>query len=88
MNPFNLGCARNFKEIFCTSMPSSRINFRAQVKVDRSSSLNASSYLDGMTNTDMHKMNFDVEIGIRQAVDADECKEIDSRIRSIGAGLD
>lgn len=88
MNPFNLGCARNFKEIFCTSMPSSRINFRAQVKVDRSSSLNASSYLGGTTNPDLHKMNFDVEVGRRQSVNANECKEIDSRIRSIGAGLD
>ncbi|OIT05446.1 PREDICTED: probable protein S-acyltransferase 7 [Nicotiana attenuata] len=88
MNPFNLGCARNFKEIFCTSMPRSRINFRAQVKVDRSSSLNASSYLGGTTNPDLHKMNFDVEVGRRQSVNADECKEIDSRIRSIGAGLD
>ncbi|XP_060184826.1 probable protein S-acyltransferase 7 [Lycium barbarum] len=90
MNPFNLGCARNFKEIFFTSMPSSRVNFRAHVKVDRSSSFNTSSYLGGATtNSDMHKMkNFDVEVGRRQAVDADECKDIDNRIRSVGGGVD
>ncbi|KAK4371317.1 hypothetical protein RND71_010792 [Anisodus tanguticus] len=90
MNPFNLGCARNFMEIFFTSMPSSRVNFRAHVKVDRSSSFNTSSYLGGATtNSDMQKMkNFDVEVGRRQTVDADECKEIDNRIRSVGGGVD
>lgn len=84
MNPFNLGCARNFKEIFCTGVPSSRIDFRAHAKVDRSSSFNTSSFLGGTaTNSDMHKMkNFDVEVGRRQAVDVVECKETDSRIKA------
>lgn len=84
MNPFNLGCARNFKEIFCTAVPSSGIDFRAPVKVDDLSSFNASSYLG--TNSDMHKMkSFDVEVGRRQAVavDVDECKETDIRGRSM-----
>lgn len=84
MNPFNLGCARNFKEIFCTGVPSSGIDFRAPVKVDDLSSFNASSYLG--TNSDMHKMkSFDVEVGRRQAVavDVDECKETDIRGRSM-----
>lgn len=91
MNPFNLGCARNFKDIFCTGMASSRINFRAKVNADRSSSFNASSYLGGGTTTnssDMHKMkNFDIEVGRRQAVDIDECKETDSQTRSSVGGV-
>ncbi|CAN4106990.1 unnamed protein product [Withania somnifera] len=88
MNPFNLGCARNFKDIFCTGMPSSRTDFRSHVEVDRSSSFNTSSYLGGTTtNSDMHIMKiFDVEVGRRQAVDADERKEIDRRIRNEGGG--
>ncbi|PHT54036.1 putative protein S-acyltransferase 7 [Capsicum baccatum] len=91
MNPFNLGCARNFKDIFCTGMASSRINFRAKVNADRSSSFNASSYLGGGTTTnssDTHKMkNFDIEVGRRQADDIDECKETDSRTRSSVGGV-
>ncbi|TMW98105.1 hypothetical protein EJD97_004492 [Solanum chilense] len=88
MNPFNLGCARNFNEIFCTGVPSSRIDFRAHVQLDRSLSFNTLSYLGGATtNSDMHKMkNFDEEVGRRQGVD--ECKETDSRIKTIGGGVD
>lgn len=88
MNPFNLGCARNFNEIFCTGVPSSRIDFRAHVQLDRSLSFNTLSYLGGATtNSDMHKMkNFDEEVGRRQGVD--DCKETDSRIKTIGGGVD
>ncbi|XP_051116262.1 probable protein S-acyltransferase 7 isoform X2 [Andrographis paniculata] len=33
-NPYNMGCSRNFKEVFCAGIPPSRNNFREMVQSD------------------------------------------------------
>ncbi|PSS12078.1 Protein like [Actinidia chinensis var. chinensis] len=41
-NPYNVGCARNFREVFFSKIPTSKNNFRAKVKGDSSSIFGAS----------------------------------------------
>ncbi|KAM7483999.1 hypothetical protein LguiA_000008 [Lonicera macranthoides] len=84
MNPYNLGCVRNFREIFFSRIPSSKNNFRAKVKVELSSSIyKPSSYLGLAISQEMQKMSFGTEMGKRLGVDAGEIENIQSQIGSV-----
>ncbi|CAK9178790.1 unnamed protein product [Ilex paraguariensis] len=84
MNPYNLGCARNIREIFFSKIPSSMNDFREKLRGDSSSIFNTSSYLGRPMSPEMPKTSFDVEMGKRRAVDADDFEEIQNQIESIG----
>lgn len=84
MNPHNLGFWRNIREIFFSKIPSSKNNFRAQVKGDSSSVFNTSMSLGHAMSPEMPKRSFDIEMGKRQAVAAEEFEDIHSQIDSIG----
>ncbi|KAI3467838.1 hypothetical protein Pfo_024501 [Paulownia fortunei] len=84
MNPYNLGFASNFKEVFCSKIPRSRNNFRAKAKGDSSAGSSVSSYLDRTISPEMPKKSFDVEMEKRQAVDADEFEDIRKQVGSFG----
>lgn len=83
-NPYNIGCASNFSEIFFSKIPSSKNNFRAKVKSDSSSIFNTSMSLGRSMSPDMSKSSLDIEMGKRQAVDAEEFEDIQSQIEGIG----
>ncbi|XP_011075729.1 probable protein S-acyltransferase 7 [Sesamum indicum] len=85
MNPYNLGFVRNFKEVFCAKIPSSRNNFRAIAKIDSYASIDVSSYLGQTISSEMPNRAFDTETGgKRQTVDADEFEDIRSQVGSFG----
>ncbi|XP_059633381.1 probable protein S-acyltransferase 7 [Cornus florida] len=84
MNPYNLGCGRNIREIFLSKTPSSKNNFRAKVKSDSSSIFSTSMSLAPPISPEMPKTSFDIEMGKRRAVDAEEFEDIQSQIESIG----
>lgn len=83
-NPYNIGCASNFSEIFFSKIPSSKNNFRAKVKSDSSSIFNTSMSLGRSMSPDMSKSSLDIEMGKRQAVDAEEFEDIQSQIEGVG----
>lgn len=83
MNPYNLGCSGNFKEVFFSKIPSSRNKFRAEAKGNLSPGFIDSSYL-GQTSPAMPKKDFDVEMGKQHAIDADESEDVRNRIGSFG----
>ena len=84
MNPYNLGCWRNIREIFFSKIPSSKNNFRALVRGDSSSVYNPSISMGHAMSPDMPKRSFDIEMGKRQAVAAEDFEDIHSQIDSIG----
>ena len=75
-NPYNVGCARNFREVFFSKIPTSKNNFCAKVKGDSSSIFSASMSVGRPMSPEMPKTRFDVEMGKRQAVDAEEFEDI------------
>ncbi|KAI7998378.1 putative protein S-acyltransferase 7 [Camellia lanceoleosa] len=83
-NPYNIGCASNFSEIFFSKIPSSKNNFRAKVKSDSSSIFSTSLSLGRSMSPDMSKSSLDIEMGKRQAVDAEEFEDIQSQIEGVG----
>ena len=83
-NPYNIGCASNFSEIFFSKIPSYKNNFRAKVKSDSSSIFNTSKSLGRSMSPDMSKSSLDIEMGKRQAVDAEEFEDIQSQIEGVG----
>ncbi|KAH7577159.1 hypothetical protein JRO89_XS01G0214100 [Xanthoceras sorbifolium] len=60
-NPYNKGVVENFKEIFCSSIPPSKNNFRAMVP--RETSLPARSVGGGFMSPNMGKAVDDIEMG-------------------------
>ncbi|KAG5521611.1 hypothetical protein RHGRI_033991 [Rhododendron griersonianum] len=83
-NPYNVGCARNFKEVFCSKIPRSKNNFRAKVKGDSSFIVSASMSLGRPMSPEMPKTSFDMERVKPQVVDAEELEDIESQIESVG----
>ncbi|OMO72816.1 Zinc finger, DHHC-type, palmitoyltransferase [Corchorus olitorius] len=86
MNPYNRGCVRNIFEIFFSKIPKSKNNFRELVKLD-SSALFAPSMPSARTRTmspELPKTSYDVEMGKRQAVAAEDFEEIHNQIDSVG----
>ncbi|KAI3409718.1 S-acyltransferase [Psidium guajava] len=83
MNPYNRGCVGNLWEIFFSKIPPSKNNFRAKVKGETSSVYNSVSV--GLTmSQEMPKTSFDLEMGKRQAVAAEDLEDIQSQIDSVG----
>ncbi|PKA54813.1 putative S-acyltransferase [Apostasia shenzhenica] len=85
-NPYNLGCTQNVSEIFFSRIPSSKNNFRADVKEE--SALFTSSHSMGPTalSPDARKMSVDLEMGggtKRQAVAEEELEDIQCQIDSV-----
>ncbi|XP_061359769.1 probable protein S-acyltransferase 7 [Gastrolobium bilobum] len=72
-NPYNKGVLNNFKEIFCTSIPPSKNNFRAMVPNEPA--LPARSVGGGFMNRRMGKTGEDIEMGRKTVWD-------------MGAGID
>ncbi|XP_028766226.1 probable protein S-acyltransferase 5 [Neltuma alba] len=71
VNPFNKGILKNFKEIFCSSIPPSKNNFRSKVPKDPSSP--SSRVGDGPVGPMMRKTMGDLELGTGKAYsEADE----------------
>lgn len=64
-NPYNKGVAQNFEEIFCTSIPPSKNDFRA--KIPKEPALPARSVGGGFVSPNMGKAAEDIEMG-RKAV--------------------
>ncbi|CAN8266330.1 unnamed protein product [Cochlearia groenlandica] len=67
-NPHNKGVVNNFKETFCSAIPSSKNDFRAMVQ--REPPLPPRSVAGGFMSPNMGKANDDIEMG-RKAVWAD-----------------
>lgn len=84
MNPYNRGCAGNVMEIFCSKIPPSRNNFRAKVKVDPSEVFNYSVSYGHSMSPELPKTSFDLEMGKRPAVAAEDLEDIQSQIENIG----
>lgn len=82
MNPYNRGCSGNLWEIFFSKIPPSRNNFRAKVKGE-TSVYNPVS-VGPTTSLEIPKTSFDVEMGKRQAVAAEDLEDIQSQIDSVG----
>ncbi|XP_057949116.1 probable protein S-acyltransferase 7 [Malania oleifera] len=83
-NPYNLGCARNIGEIFFSKIPKSKNDFRAEVKGDLSSVFEASMSLGHPVSPEMPKRSFDMEMGKRKAVAAEDLEDLQSQIESVG----
>lgn len=64
-NPYNKGVVENFKEIFCSSIPTSKNDFRA--KVPREPALTTGRPVGGFMSPNMGKAVDDIEMG-RKAV--------------------
>ncbi|XP_010250452.1 PREDICTED: probable protein S-acyltransferase 7 [Nelumbo nucifera] len=85
-NPYNLGWARNIREILFSKIPSSKNNFRARIKEDSSSAFAPSLSLGHVMSPEMPKTSFDIEMGgKRQAVVAEEFEDIQSQIGSVAS---
>ena len=84
MNPHNRGCVRNVMGIFFSKIPASKNNFRAKVKGDSSSICNTSVTLGHSVSPEMPKRSFDIEMGKRQAVAAEDFTDIQRQIDSVG----
>ncbi|KAK9174957.1 hypothetical protein WN944_026961 [Citrus x changshan-huyou] len=84
MNPYNRGCGRNFVEIFFSKIPSSRNNFRAKVKVDSSSIFATPMSFAHSRRPEVPKRSFDIEMGKRQDVAAEDFDDIQSQLGSVG----
>nr|GMD75731.1 probable protein S-acyltransferase 7 [Ipomoea batatas] len=85
MNPYNIGIAHNFRDVFCSTIPASKNNFRAMVKADFSSSFNSSAYpTSSSLSPEMSKVSHNVEIDKRQTVEKNEFEDIRKQIKSIG----
>ncbi|XVF44346.1 hypothetical protein PTKIN_Ptkin02bG0113300 [Pterospermum kingtungense] len=83
-NPYNLGCVRNIFEIFFSKIPKSKNNFREKVKLDSSSLFAGSMSLARTRSPEMPKASFDVGMGKRQTVAAEDFEEIHNQIDSVG----
>ncbi|XP_052205507.1 probable protein S-acyltransferase 7 [Diospyros lotus] len=79
-NPYDVGCAGNFKEIFLSKIPHSRNNFRAQVDLESPSVSNSLSSHGRGTS----QKNFDMEMEKQRPVDIEESGEIQVQIDSNG----
>ncbi|XP_068661256.1 probable protein S-acyltransferase 7 [Aristolochia californica] len=80
MNPYNRGLAQNIREVFFSTIPPSKNNFRARVKED-SSAFTPSHSLGRALSPEMAKRSFDLEMGAkRQAVAAEEFEEIQNQM--------
>ncbi|VFQ68864.1 unnamed protein product [Cuscuta campestris] len=84
MNPYNLGFAHNFKEIFCSKIPDSKNNFRAMVKVELPSSFNTSAYPSRATSPEMPNVSHNIDIEKRQGIEKGEFEDLRRQIRSMG----
>ncbi|KAG6505147.1 probable protein S-acyltransferase 7 isoform X1 [Zingiber officinale] len=72
-NPYNRGIVENFKEIFCTSIPPSKNNFRARVSQEQG--LQPRSSGGGFMSPNMGKAIGDIEMG-RKPVTWDELRAV------------
>ncbi|PSS27014.1 Protein like [Actinidia chinensis var. chinensis] len=81
-NPYNVGWARNFREVFFSKIPTSKNNFRAKVNGDSSSIFSASMSVGQPMSPEMPKTS--LGMGKRQAVDAEEFEDIHNQIESVG----
>ncbi|XP_020581554.1 probable protein S-acyltransferase 7 [Phalaenopsis equestris] len=85
MNPYNQGCAQNFKEVFFSSIPTSKNDFRAKIKEDINV-LSASLPKRQAIIPDNTKNNFDIELGgKRPALGAEEFEDVQSQISTLTA---
>lgn len=83
MNPYNLGCTQNFKEVFFSKIPLSKNDFRAKVK-DDINVFSTSLPQRRVMSPDVAKYSFGLEMdGKRQAVDSEEFEDIQSQISSM-----
>lgn len=76
MNPYNLGCSRNCSEVFLSTIPRSRNDFRAKAEDDSSFDCSTSSYSSREMKPQILKKSFDLEMGKRKSVDADDFEDI------------
>ncbi|KAF7834064.1 putative protein S-acyltransferase 5 [Senna tora] len=76
VNPYNKGILKNFKEIFCTSIPPSKNKFRSKVKVPNEPSPPSRRVGVGSISPIMRKITSEVEMGERQAYS--EAGEVES----------
>ncbi|GMJ03337.1 hypothetical protein like AT3G26935 [Hibiscus trionum] len=81
-NPYNRGFVRNVFEVFFSKIPESKSNFRG--KVDPSSLFNSSLSLARPMIPEKPKRSFDLEMGKRQTVVAEDFEEIHNRIDRAG----
>ncbi|XP_058092841.1 probable protein S-acyltransferase 7 [Magnolia sinica] len=80
VNPYDLGWAKNIREIFCSRIPSSHNNFRARVNEDFASST-ASLPRGHVLSPEIAKASLTIDMGSkRQAVAADEFEDIQNQI--------
>ncbi|XP_058102719.1 probable protein S-acyltransferase 7 isoform X2 [Magnolia sinica] len=85
MNPYDRGWVLNVKEVFCTTIPPSKNDFRAKVKEDSSSTFANSFSLGRVLSPEIAKTSFDIEMGgKRQAVIAEEFEEIQMGLERCG----
>ncbi|KAL6984033.1 putative protein S-acyltransferase 7 [Sarracenia purpurea var. burkii] len=83
-NPYNIGCARNLREVFFSEIPRSKNNFRAKMKADSSYIIaNSSMSLAQPKSSEIPDTSFDVEMGKRQAIDSEEFEDIQSHIANV-----
>ncbi|KAM7269735.1 hypothetical protein ACFE04_025232 [Oxalis oulophora] len=95
-NPYNRGCFSNIAEIFFSKIPMSRNNFREKVKVNSSSMFASTKSMGSMgrvpsvsqvpVSPKTPKRSFDIEMGKRQAVGAEDFQDLHNQIDRFGDG--
>lgn len=73
VNPYNKGVIENFKEIFCSSIPRSKNNFRSKVPIPKESS--ESSRRQGVDTLMIRKTAGDLELGSQSYNEVDEAEK-------------
>lgn len=64
-NPYNRGIFKNFRDVFCTSIPASKNNFRAKIPIEPA--ITSRRISGGYTSPNIRKPVSDIEMGRKPA---------------------
>lgn len=84
MNPYNLGCSRNCSEVFWSTIPGSKNDFRAKAEVDSPIDFSSPTFSSREMKSHMPTKSFDLEMVKRKCVDADDFEDIRNHAGSFG----
>ncbi|KAL9419739.1 hypothetical protein AB3S75_037494 [Citrus x aurantiifolia] len=93
VNPYNKGVIKNFMEVFCTSIPPSKNNFRA--KIPKEPAITSRRISGGFTSPNIRKPVSDIEMGrklawgdVREADGSEGRTNNDDNVDKLGGSAD
>ncbi|KAH9705530.1 putative protein S-acyltransferase 5 [Citrus sinensis] len=94
VNPYNKGVIKNFMEVFCTSIPTSKNNFRA--KIPKEPAITSRRISGGFTSPNIRKPVSDIEMGrklawgeaVREADGSEGRTNNDDNVDKLGGSAD